>query len=132
MTEPDFESPEGKPVLLVVEEEYGVRYLLELALSRQGYHILTAESGYEAVNIYEQESYRIDLVLMDVNMEGLTGPETLTRLKEINPGVRCCLMTGDTSLSKADQMYAGHDVLQIFRKPFVSLVEFGNALRKYV
>jgi CheY-like chemotaxis protein len=121
-----------KPVLLVVEEEYGVRYLLELALGRQGFQVLTAESGYEAVDIYEREADNIDLVLMDVRMEGLSGPETLTKLREINPAVRCCLMTGDTALSKADEMYAGHDVLHIFRKPFVSLIEFGNELRKYV
>src|SRR5438876_8884065 len=132
MTEPGVDSPDGKPVLLVVEEEYGVRYLLELALGRQGFHILTAESGYEAVDIYERQANNIDLVLMDVRLEGLSGPETLTRLKEVNPGVRCCIMTGDTALSKADEMYAGHDVLHIFRKPFVSLVEFGNALRRYV
>jgi two-component system cell cycle sensor histidine kinase/response regulator CckA len=131
MTDPAVNSTARRPGLLVVEEERGVRLLLELALNRQGFQIFAADNGVEAVDLYKSQASDIDLVLMDVRMEGLSSPDTLSKLREINPAVRCCLMTGDTALTKAEERF-GQDVLHVFRKPFLSLVEFGNQLRQFL
>jgi DNA-binding NtrC family response regulator len=137
MTEPhgdgtaDKSGTAKKPVLLVVEEEDSVRHLLELALGRQGFNVLGARSGTHALSIYRKQGSDIDLVLVDVRMDGLSGPETVSKLREINPDVRCCFMSGDTALNKADELLEC-GVLHIFRKPFLSLVEFANMLRKFV
>jgi DNA-binding NtrC family response regulator len=119
---------ERKPVLLVVEEEDGVRHLLELALGRQGFHVLLASSGTQAVEVYRKFAGDVDLVLMDVRMHGMSGGDTLTGLKEVDPAVRCCFMTGDTGPEKADELLA-LGALHVFRKPFLSLNELAGKLR---
>jgi DNA-binding NtrC family response regulator len=131
MTDSAVNSTARRPGLLVVEEEHGVRLLLELALGRQGFQVFAADNGIKAVGLYESQANDIDLVLMDVRMEGLGSPETLSKLREINPAVRCCLMTGDTALPKTEELF-GQDVLHVFRKPFLSLTEFGNQLRQFL
>jgi DNA-binding NtrC family response regulator len=131
MTEPLVGSAARKPVLLVVEEEDGVRHLLELALGRQGFHVLGASSGTHALRLYQEQGADIDLVLIEVRMNGLSGAETVAKLREINPGLRCCFMSGDTALNKADQLL-GDGVLHVFQKPFLSLAELGSTLRKFL
>jgi DNA-binding NtrC family response regulator len=129
MCKPTDERAPSKPVILVVEEENAVRNLLELALERQGFHVLAAASGQEALDTYQALGDSIDLVLMDVRMEGMDGPQTFSKLQGINPAIRCCLMSGDTALNNADQSLP-KGVLHIFRKPFLSLNDLGRKLRE--
>jgi DNA-binding NtrC family response regulator len=129
MTEPPVGSTEKELVLLVVEEEDSVRHLLELALGRQGFRVLGASSGTHALRLYQEQGTNIGLVLIEVRMNGLSGPETVAKLREINPDVRCCFMSGDAPLNKADQLL-GDGVLHVFQKPFLSLAELGSTLRK--
>jgi CheY-like chemotaxis protein len=117
----------GKPVLLVVEEEDGVRTLLRLALSRFGFTVLTAANGPEAVTVYQNAGQSIDLILMDVRMRGMDGPQTLDQIKQINPHVRCCFMTGDTAVSRREELLAA-GALKVFRKPFLSMSQLAKAL----
>jgi PAS domain S-box-containing protein len=58
------------------------------ALEMQGYRVLTAKDGLEAVALYQQEETRIDLVLVDLNMPCMAGPAVLQRLLDIDPHVR--------------------------------------------
>jgi two-component system OmpR family response regulator len=90
------------PAVLVVEDESAVRRLLELALHLHGFRVLLAANGQEAVDLYQQQHEAIALVLTDVRMPGLDGPETLAALQQINPAVRCCFMSGNTGPYTAD------------------------------
>jgi DNA-binding response OmpR family regulator len=132
MIKPRVESTRRTPVLLIVEEEPAVLHLLELALGQKGFDVIAATNGYEAVEIYEEQADDIDLVLVDVRMNELGGPETFAKLREINPDVRCCFMSGgDTAVNKTDALLDS-GALQVFRKPFISLNEFTAALHKLV
>jgi CheY-like chemotaxis protein len=78
--------------ILVVEDDDAVSRLLTLALRGFGYSVHLASSGMQAVGIFRREA--IDIVLMDVQMPDMDGPETLTALRTIDPSVVCCFMTG--------------------------------------
>jgi CheY-like chemotaxis protein len=106
------------PVLLVVDDEVAIGTLLKVALRRQGFDVLVASSGREALEVYRQRHEAIALILMDVRMPGLSGPETLDLLRQIKPDVRCCFMTGYSG------EYTEKDLLErgaafIFAKPFI-------------
>jgi len=101
---------------------------LELALDRHGFQLLPAGSGAQAIRVYQKQADVIQMVLMDVRMHGLNGPETLVKLRAINPRVRCCFMSGDTALSQTDELLGGGAV-HVFRKPFLSLADLASKLR---
>jgi CheY-like chemotaxis protein len=63
------------------------------------------------VELYRQKAEAIDLVLLDVKMPGMTGPQTLAALRQLNPDVRCCFTTGFT----CEPLPAG---LPVLRKPY--------------
>jgi DNA-binding response OmpR family regulator len=116
------------PCILVVEEEAGIRHLLELALSMNGFRVLLAASGEEAIDLYHQRNHDVDLVLMDVRMSGMDGPMTLSKLQKSRKDIRCCFMSGDTSWERSGELLA-LGARRVFRKPFHSLQEIVNDLR---
>ena len=80
--------------LLLVEDEDAVRQLARTALERDGYRVLQAVSGEEALALIARERVRPDLVLTDVVMPGLDGRQLVARLREQLPGVPVLLMSG--------------------------------------
>lgn len=116
-----------RPEILVVEDEQGVLQMLDVALRHYGFAVHLAASGQEAVERYRRHHPTIALALLDVQMPGLDGPGTLAALKEINPDLRCCFMSGHTG------KYTDEDLLRlgaahVLPKPFVSLSLFTRLL----
>ncbi len=115
--------------ILVVEEEEGIRNLLQLAFSNSGFKVLLAGNGHDALSLSQGQA--IDLVLLDVRMQGLDGPQTFTALRQVNEHVRCCFMTGDTSADREQELLALGG-LHVFRKPFPSLNELTQTLQSFL
>lgn len=120
------QSHRGK-TLLVVDDEDMVREVGAGMIKRLGYDVLTAGSGREAVEVFELEHDRLDLVLVDVMMEGMDGIETAERMRSIDPEVPLVLSSGyrdgvDTRAMKR----LGCRLLQ---KPF-SMDELGVCIRE--
>ena len=88
------EAPQ-KYGILAVDDEEGVRGVLRFGLGQQGFAVWLAANGHEALELYWRHRARIDVVLLDVRMPGLDGPQTLAALQQLNPQVRCCFMSGD-------------------------------------
>ena len=80
--------------ILVAEDEEGVRLLALETLRRRGYRVLSASSGEEAVQIASAFDGTIHLLLSDVVMPGMKGPELAERLRAMRPGIRVLLMSG--------------------------------------
>ena len=59
-----------------------------------GYEVLIAENGKEAVEIYEKNMEKIDMVILDIIMPVMDGAETYDKLKEINPDIKVLLSSG--------------------------------------
>jgi signal transduction histidine kinase/CheY-like chemotaxis protein len=86
----------GSETILVVEDEDAVRSLTCRILERQGYRVIAAHHGREAVEIASTEPGRIDLVLTDIVMPGMNGRGLVERLAGIRPTIKSLYMSGYT------------------------------------
>jgi signal transduction histidine kinase len=80
--------------VLVAEDEDAVRQLAVESLERRGYHVLSASSGEEALQLAASHDGTIHLLISDVVMPGMKGPELADRLRRMRPGIRVLLMSG--------------------------------------
>jgi PAS domain S-box-containing protein len=90
----DSEEPKGTGTVLVVDDEDLVRRTARAALERRGYEVLPADSGAAAIETLRRDGDRIGAVLLDVNMPGMNGRETLAQLRLIRPDVRVLISSG--------------------------------------
>jgi signal transduction histidine kinase len=81
-------------VILLVEDEPAVRSLTKRVLERHGYVVFDAATGVEALAIFRREGERIQLVLTDVVMPGLRGPELVAEIARLRPGVPAMFISG--------------------------------------
>ena len=86
----------GTETILLVEDEGAVRLLVRNVLSQHGYRVLEASCGAEALSICESYQGPVHLVLTDVVMPGLKGPELVDRLRRRIPNARILYISGYT------------------------------------
>ena len=111
------EPPTGAPGILVVDDDSTLLMLLETVFRRRGFRVWCADSGEAAVELYQRQQADIGVVLIDVCMPYLDGPGTLTRLRQVNAGVRACFMSGFTGRYSLDDLFA-LGAVRFFDKPF--------------
>jgi PAS domain S-box-containing protein len=88
------EAPlDGRATILVAEDEDAVRHIARRVLEKEGFHVLTASDGVEAVEVSEHADH-IDLLLTDVVMPRMGGRELAERCVRSHPGCRVVFMTG--------------------------------------
>ena len=92
-TEEDFELGKNETVLIVDDEDI-VREIGTEILSVHGYAPLTAASGEEAIQIYSENKDKIDIVIMDLNMPGMGGFNSIRELKTLDPNVCILVASG--------------------------------------
>ncbi len=81
--------------VLVVEDEPRLLAMLDSVLRYHAFTVRQAPGGEMAVRAYERHRASIDVVLMDVQMPGMDGPQALSALQRVAPDVRCVFMSGD-------------------------------------
>src|SRR5688572_5589559 len=84
----------GRETVLVAEDEDAVREFAVESLQRHGYQVVAASSGEEALKVASMHDGTIHLLLTDVVMPGMNGPELAKRLWALRPGLRVVLMSG--------------------------------------
>ena len=84
----------GTETLLIVENETAIRNLLQMALRKNGYTVLAAESAREALEIVRGHAGAIDLLITDVVMPDMNGLELVRALATIRPETRTLFMSG--------------------------------------
>jgi two-component system, cell cycle sensor histidine kinase and response regulator CckA len=97
----------GTETVLLVEDEEQVRTVVLAVLRRQGYHVIPAQNGGEALLLCEKHPGAIDLLLTDVVMPSMSGPELARRLAATRPEMRVLCMSGYT-----DDSIVRHGVLE--------------------
>jgi two-component system, cell cycle sensor histidine kinase and response regulator CckA len=90
------DTKRGSETILLVEDEEAVRGLASRILEKQGYRVIAAQHGREAMEIAAKEDGRIDLVLTDVVMPGMNGRGLVERLTGIRPRIKSLYMSGYT------------------------------------
>ncbi len=97
--------------VLVVDDEQPVRVTLKEVLSREGYEVLTASSGQEALQVMGDTA--VDLVMVDLKMEGMDGLTLMGEIKQRWPATVLIILTGYATLESALKAlrYGAHDYL---------------------
>lgn len=106
-----------RPTVLIADGLGLVLVMLRAELHKRGCGAVLASDGHEALVLYEGLHDLIDLVLLDARTARLDGPQALEGMRQFNPSVRCCFMTGRCGAGqKAEWSKLG--VERVFDKPF--------------
>lgn len=122
----------GRETILVAEDEVGLADLARDVLEEFGYKVLLAKDGEEAVQMYTENRAHIDMLLLDVMMPRLGGPEAYERIRQIGGEIPLIFMTGYSSemvqsrFVKQNISIAGSAVIQ---KPY-SVDGLGRRIRE--
>jgi two-component system, cell cycle sensor histidine kinase and response regulator CckA len=111
----------GSETILVAEDERQVRDLIATLLKDQGYNVLPAATGREAMALSERHSGAIDLLITDIMMPDVTGPELAERLATVRPEMRVLHMSGYTGSVILRRSALQADV-PFLAKPFTAAV----------
>jgi len=102
---------------LVVEDQAGVRELVRNTLEDMGYRVLMAEDGEEAIERVSEFGEKVDLMVTDVIMPRLGGPETVRRLRAMEPDLKVVYVSGYSEEDPGMNDLAEPNTL-FLRKPF--------------
>jgi two-component system, cell cycle sensor histidine kinase and response regulator CckA len=93
-TQKDSFRLEGTETILFVEDEDFIRDMVRLTLESKGYRVYTAQDGVTAIRLYKRYKQKIDLVLTDIGLSGMTGIDEFKKLKKLNPEVKVVFTSG--------------------------------------
>ncbi len=117
----------GSETILLVDDESMILDVGREMLKRLGYEVLTAPDGEAALTLYREHGSRIDLVILDMIMPGMSGGELFKRLKTADPSVRVLLSSGYSISGQASQIIA-QGCRGFIQKPF-SLQHLSQKIR---
>jgi CheY-like chemotaxis protein len=102
-------------VVLLVDDEAGIRRLVRTILEAYGYVVIDACNGLEGLALCQTHAGRIDLLLSDIRMPELDGRELAQGALKLRPGLRILLMSGYDEVVEENGISRGNGFLQ---KPF--------------
>jgi signal transduction histidine kinase/ActR/RegA family two-component response regulator len=111
------EIPKGQGTILLVEDEAPLRTLAAKALERSGYQVLQAGSGLEALVIAARHPGNINVVVTDIVMPRMGGPEMVEKLRRNRTGFAVIFMSGYTEAAALENAGIGTDAV-LLNKPF--------------
>jgi DNA-binding NtrC family response regulator len=118
----------SRETILLVEDEAAFRDLLREGLHAKGYEVLVGENGVDALQVAEQHQGRIHLLVTDVIMPQMSGPELAQRLKEVRPEIQVLYMSGYTD-DKLAELSEPDNELALIQKPFY-ITELAKKIRE--
>jgi len=114
------EDKAGAGTILVVDDEPGIRKLVETILKRAGYNVVAVGSGTEAMAEYLARPGEIRLILADLHMPVMDGVVLSRAIKAIDPGVEIIISSGMESSQRPEELKA-LGVTRFLRKPYQAL-----------
>ncbi|MBI1177305.1 CHASE2 domain-containing protein [bacterium] len=120
----DIPRGEGE-VILLADDEHAIRQLVTSELTSFGYRVLAAADGMEALALYRKHADEVSLIIADVGMPVMSGPEVISEVRKLSPNLPVILASGEATLENADgttcinKPYELDDLLQTIRKRLV-------------
>jgi DNA-binding NtrC family response regulator len=112
--------------ILVIDDEQGIRDLLDTLLRRKGYDVVLAESGRKGLELFRRE--RPDVVVLDLKMPGMDGLAVLQQVRSLNPTLPVIILTG-AGTPETEQQVRAMGVTEYVEKEF-SLHLLGDSLKR--
>jgi len=106
----------SKGTILVVDDEHIVRNVARTCLERYGYNVLMAEDGQQAMDVFAANPESFSLVLLDMEMPGMGGAETLKRMRSLHPEVTVIASSGYSEAEAVEQF--GNGLAGFLQKPY--------------
>jgi len=100
---------------LVVDDEAAIRQAYGDLLRKKGYEVETIESGERALEVIQETGY--DLILLDIRLKGISGIETLQRLRKMKNDIKVIIMSGYISKSYVEESFR-LGAVNCLHKPF--------------
>jgi len=101
----DEDLPAGTETVLLVDDEEIIRNMAKAILLQRGYSVMTAAEGHEALQVFNRQKERIDLVILDQTMPHLSGEEVLQQIIALKPNAKVLMCSG----------YAEHQLIDKFK-----------------
>ena len=119
--------PNHQPTLLLIEDDELVRDAMTRLFVREGYLVLTAPTGHDAIGVLRTPSSPIDVVLLDVGLPDVSGADLCARLRQFFPNLPVVVCTGAASQQEADELRR-LGITHFFCKP-IAMSELVAAVR---
>jgi len=105
--------------VLLIDDELVVREVGSEMLESMGISCIAAENGEQGIQVYKEKRDKVALVILDIEMPGISGDKVYDMLKEINPGIKILLISGYArSYLEARYFKRKLDGLTFMSKPF--------------
>jgi two-component system cell cycle sensor histidine kinase/response regulator CckA len=112
---------QGAGTVLVVDDEEGVREIVEQMLQELGFDTISAVDGREALEVMQRIGDRVSAVLLDLSMPRMGGQETFRHLRAHHPHLPIIMMSGYSEQAVAPQVHGSGRAMTVFlQKPFVA------------
>jgi|SRR5579875_451261 DNA-binding response OmpR family regulator len=105
-----------QPTLLVVEDDEMIRDAMIRVFVREGYLVLTAATGHDAIGILRTPEEPIDVVLLDVGLPDVSGADLCVRMRQLCPNLPVVVCTGAASPEEIEELRR-LSITHIFSKP---------------
>jgi two-component system, chemotaxis family, chemotaxis protein CheY len=112
--------------VLVIDDEQGIRSLLDTLLSRKGYDVVLAENGQKGLECFRRE--RPDVLVLDLKMPEMDGLTVLRQVRSLDPRMPVIILTG-AGTAETEQRVRALGVTEYVEKEF-SLHLLGDALKR--
>jgi CheY-like chemotaxis protein len=112
-------APAKDQLVLVIDDEEIIRRTAKSMLERHGYTVVLAEDGKDGIEMFQALGDKVSAVLLDMTMPVMSGQETFSRLKVINPAVKVVLSSG-YSQAEAIRRFMGKGLAGFIQKPYSS------------
>lgn len=119
--------PSVQPTLLLVEDDELVRDAMTRLFVREGYLVLTAATGHDAIGLLRTPAIAVDVVLLDVGLPDVSGADLCARVRQIFPDMPVVVCTGAASQEEADDLRR-LGITHFFSKP-IALPELVAAVK---
>jgi two-component system catabolic regulation response regulator CreB len=117
--------------LLVVEDDESIRDAVTRLFVREGYLVLTAATGHDAMGLLRTPATAVDVVLLDIGLPDVSGADLCARMRQFFPNLPVVVCTGAASTEEIDELRR-HRIARLLTKPvaFLELVEAVNSACK--
>jgi CheY-like chemotaxis protein len=108
---------ESKRTILIVDDEPMILALSKQTLVDAGFNVMTAQSGFECLDLFRRRPHEFELVILDLRMPFMDGEETFERMRMIRADVPVVMCTGFIEKERVDRMI-GAGLSGVLHKPF--------------